>query len=556
MNNNELKVTAATQEIKQVEGKYQHGFVSLELERADGVKISTGVQENFITPIGRQLDNNMGPGRLLSMGGDMFGLTHVSQCMTKYGGGTSSDYCVSAYDKTSLTLVLLNLGSGVNDIDEDVSSIYVHSDDGTVRCAKVVGYANGNFVQGADTKEGIIDTTKAEYAANKFYQVNRWKFDTGIATGTIDAVAMMPASVIQSNMNGPEGAGMSAWRCVDKVNVNDPNFISNTTAFCPPGIPGFTGNNGILLNYNNGGMNRHKLDLSTYEMLDLDVSEPWFVFPEDTSDWLIIGDYLYILRGSFRIEVYNKNTMAHVEGVTLSISNTIAKTALLYTGGKLYVTAITKQHGDGSALSKYSEIRKLSKDYYLYPDTWKNNYSELLTVPGFILPIHQHMVCFGHFGDKYIMYVLQSPLAYGESGWPADSSYDGNYVMGYVFSDLEDIAGSIDRSQIFYGLDIKTVKYSTDTKSGFIKLGGYAPIGSKTSYNNGFYDMNIGSKYVSNRSNTSQGYSYGKRIDGAKAGLWVNDVSQHGNCYSIRVLDTPVEKLDTSKLYVSYGYSR
>ena len=68
--------------------------------------------------------------------------------------------------------------------------------------------------------------------------------------------------------------------------------------------------------------------------------------------------------------------------------------------------------------------------------------------------------------------------------------------------------------------------------------------------------MNIGSKYVSNRSNTSQGYTYGKRIDGAKAGLWVNDVSQHGNCYSIRVLDTPVEKLDTSKLYVSYGYSR
>ena len=34
MNNNELKVTAANQEIKQVEGKYQHGFVSLELERA------------------------------------------------------------------------------------------------------------------------------------------------------------------------------------------------------------------------------------------------------------------------------------------------------------------------------------------------------------------------------------------------------------------------------------------------------------------------------------------------------------------------------------------
>ena len=85
MNNNELKVIAATQELKQVEGKCQHGFVSLELERADGVKISTGVQENFITPIGRQLDNNMGPGRLLSMGGDMFGLTHVSQCMTKYG---------------------------------------------------------------------------------------------------------------------------------------------------------------------------------------------------------------------------------------------------------------------------------------------------------------------------------------------------------------------------------------------------------------------------------------------------------------------------------------
>ena len=530
---------------------YQQGFVGIvKVNTKDNVIKEYPVQENFVTPIGRQLDNNMGPGRLLSVGGDLWGLTHVRQAMTTVGRATSSTYqAVRGNQLSEMTLVLLSLGDDINSVDENTSTIYIHADDGSVKSAKVVGYANGNIQPASDGKEGYLDLSKPEYVMNKFYQVNRWVFDTDVAVGTIDAVAMMPASAIKQI----GGSGISTWMCIDKGNVQDVNFTAKTTAFCPPGIAGFTGNNGVFLNYRHTGNGRHKLDLSTGDMLDLDESEAWFTFPANTMDWIIDGNYVYALvkkpitTESIKVYVYNKSTMGLINTFNVECDNnqasfsTLIKASFLMKSGVLYITTVLYDVG-GSARDRYYTLTKGARAYWsAKTGTAATTYSALVTLPAFVTD--EKRVAFGHFGDKYLMYVLE--YLYDFQAIPS-----GLTCMAYVFSDLADIAGSMEQNKIFYGISPHTLKYKTDTRGGFLKIGfephvtdpitGYTP-----------YDNIIGNKILVN--NSSGNY---QEILNHSQGLWISDESEHGNCYSIRLLSEPVEKGASDKLYVSYGYQR
>jgi len=536
---------------------YQHGFVGIvKVNTKDNVIKEYPVQENFVTPIGRQLDNNMGPGRLLSVGGDVWGLTHVRQAMTTVGRGTSSgNQAVRGDQDSEMTLVLLNLGDDINSVDENTSTIYVHANDGSVRAAKVVGYANGNIQPASDGKEGYLDLSKPEYVMNKFYQVNRWVFDTDVAVGTIDAVAMMPASAIKQI----GGSGISTWMCIDKGNMQDVNFTSRTTAFCPPGIAGFTGNNGVFLNYTHTGNSRHKLDLSTGDMLDLDGSESWFTFPANTMDWIIDGDYVYALVKSLGtysdmvVYVYNKTTMAEIDTFHIRYDNqqdsftTLIKASFLMKSGVLYITTVVYAEGSYGR-DRYYTLTKGTKAYWsAKTGVAPVIYRDLVKLPAFIRDGKR--VAFGHFGDKYLMYVLEYP--YDSAALPSGyTDYSGLTCMAYVFSDLEDIAGSMEQNKIFYGISPYTLKYKTDTRGGFLKIGFEPHIGDPTI---GYtpYDNIIGNKIIVNKS--SGGY---QEILNNSQGLWISDESEHGNCYSIRLLSEPVEKGPSDKLYVSYGYQR
>lgn len=537
---------------------YQQGFVGIvKVNTKDNVIKEYPVQENFVTPIGRQLDNNMGPGRLLSVGGDIWGLTHVRQAMTTVGSATSSPkQAVRGDQQSEMTLVLLSLGDDKNSIDENTSTIYVHANDGSVKAAKVVGYANGNIQPASDGKEGYLDLSKPEYVMNKFYQVNRWVFDTDVAVGTIDAVAMMPASAIKSI----GGSGISTWMCIDKGNVQDINFTAKSTAFCPPGIAGFTGNNGVFLNYTHSGNSRHKLDLSTGDMWDLDESEAWFTFPTNTMDWIIDGDYVYALTktplswsDAMKVYVYNKATMAQIatfnvdyDGYQMSFSNLI-KASFLMKNGVLYITTVLYSDS-GLVLDRYYTLTKGSRDYWsAETGTAAKTYSGLVTLPAFITD--ETKVAFGHFGDKYLMYVLEYPYDFTTppSGY---TEYSGLTCMAYVFSDLEDIAGSMEQNKIFYGISPYTLKYKTDTRGGFLKIG-FEPHVSTMQVGYTPYDNIIGNKIIVNNSSGGS-----QEILNHSQGLWISDESEHGNCYSIRLLSEPVEKGASDKLYVSYGYQR
>ena len=541
---------------------YQHGFVGIvKVNTKDNVIKEYPVQENFVTPIGRQLDNNMGPGRLLSVGGDVWGLTHVRQAMTTVGRPTTSgNQAVLGNIISEMTLVLLSLGDDINSVDENTSTIYVHANDGSVRAAKVVGYANGNIQPASNGKEGYLDLSKPEYVMNKFYQVNRWVFDTDVAVGTIDAVAMMPASAIKSI----GGSGISTWMCIDKGNVQDIDFTSRTTAFCPPGIAGFTGNNGVFLNYTHTGNSRHKLDLSTGDMLDLDGSESWFTFPANTMDWIIDGDYVYALVKSalstsrMTVYVYNKATMREVYNFDINydinsnynqgrLYKSLIKASFLMKSGVLYITTVLYEV-EGLAVDRYYTLTKGTKAYWsAKTGTAPAFYDELVTLPAFVK--NDNQVAFGNFGDKYLMYVLE--YIYDFTTVPSGyTDYSGLTCMAYVFSDLEDIAGSMEQNKIFYGISPYTLKYKTDTRGGFLKIGFEPHIGNpKIGYTP--YDNIIGNKIIVNNSSGSY-----QEILNNSQGLWISDESEHGNCYSIRLLSEPVEKGPSDKLYVSYGYQR
>ena len=541
MNNNILKVDNVDKP-----KHYQQGFVGIvKVNTKDNVIREYPVQENFVTPIGRQLDNNMGPGRLLSVGGDLWGLTHVRQAMSVVGRAVSNTkQMVRGHINTELTLVLLSLGEEVNSIDENTSTIYIHANDGTAIAAKVVGYANGNLTPTSNGKEGYLDLSKPEYVKNKFYQVNRWVFDTDVAVGTIDAVAMMPASAVKTL----GGSGISTWMCIDKGNVQDINFTAKSTAFCPPGIAGFTGNNGVLLNYKHTGNSRHKLDLSSFDMIDLDASEPWFTFPANTMDWIIDGDYVYALTkklgtsASLVVYVYNKATMAQVTTFNVAYNNNVAsfesliKASFLMKSGVLYITTVLTEAAS-VVRDRYYTLKKGTKAYWSAKDgTAATTYSNLVTLPAFIS--NENIVAFGHFGDKYLMYVQEYPY-----------TNSGSTCVAYVFSDLEDIAGSMEQNKIFYGISPHTLKYKTDTRAGFMRIG-FAP-NANTQVGYADYDYTIGNKVLVN--NTSGTY---QEILNDSQGLWISDESEHGNCYSIRLLSEPVEKGASDKLYVSYGYQR
>lgn len=538
-------------------GKYQHGLVGITLYNTkDNVTRDYGLQENFITPVGKEMDNIMGPGRLLSVGADMFGETHIHQSMTQFSREANYPMASVRGDwRTEMTLVLLHLDTDVNNVTEDTSTLYINDDAGTTYAYKIVGYANGNINPVANGKEGVIDFTKPEYVANKLIHAKRWIFDTDIAVGTIDAVAMMPASIVKKR----GGTGISIWTCLDKVNAQDTNFVAFSTQFCIPGITGFTGNDEVLLNYNASAKSKHKVILTTMETEDLEDTEPWFVFPQYASDWIKVDDYFYVLvaqpgAANMTVYVYNATTMVPITNYAISYLYSQysqyykCKAAFLYKDSLLYVTL---NNYDDIGTQTRERVFKLTKSGQLYFSVWDTSsalttYVGFLTLPGFITD--ESKVCIGHFGDKYVMYIVEWPKEVAEY----NPTYGGMFNRGFLFTDLADIAGSIVKGSEFYGVDLCTLKFNTATRDGFMRIG-TAPNMTAPYLANEIYDLSSGSKLIVN--NTTGNASY-KEILMNTQGLWISDKTEHGNCYSIRLLTTPVVKGADDKLYVSYGYQR
>ena len=90
----------------------------------------------------------------------------------------------------AMQLVLLNMPSSVV-INNATKVLPIYDSNGAIDYTKVIGYAGCRAVS-SNAKEGVIDTSGA-FVMNSFNTAGlSWYFDTDIATGQFNAVAIMP----------------------------------------------------------------------------------------------------------------------------------------------------------------------------------------------------------------------------------------------------------------------------------------------------------------------------------------------------------------------------
>lgn len=529
------------------DGLKLQGFIEIELiSTKDNVRRT---YKNTITKGGKQYLLDKSAGRMLEMAADAFGMSVCSNVLAKVG--TNSQYPVSGgqnFQNRAITNVLLNLGSEATGLSE--TSTYINVFESTLTTAsKVIGYANNNVVPTSNGKEGAIDYTKGEYIIDPYTVCKRWKYDAGVATGTIDTIAMMPASCIKTN----NGDGVQFSKCLDKINQQYVNYASMSTGFLPPGITGYTANDEVLLNYTQDGKSKHKFNLTTGVVTDLADTDPFFVIGDNlnslnyVTDIKLIGQYLYVLDNVItsgtqyvqpRVTVYD--TAASMAQKAQFYCNSLTtyeyprSAKFLYYNNVLYVSTYTDTVRAGQA--KLWTLSKGANAWFSSASAAATNFAAICTIPSGMVAAN---VAFGNYGSNYIMYVssrLDGVTDYSNTGYKA---------IGYVFTSMTDIGGTI--VDIIDGINPNSICYSAGTNLGWLRIGfdrwntNYASTFGDT------YDYTDKTKIVNNNSTAVT-------MNTQAAGVFWTADKWWTNVISFVKLQTAITKQDTDIMYVSYGY--
>ena len=522
------------------------GFVEIELiSTKDNVRRT---YKNTITKGGKQYILDKSVGRMLEMAADAFGMPVCSNVLAKVG--TNSNYPVSGgqnFQNRAITNVLLNLGSEATGLSE--TSTYINVFESTLTTAsKVIGYANNNVVPTSNGKEGAIDYTKGEYVIDPYAVCKRWKYDAGVATGTIDTIAMMPASCIKTN----NGDGVQFSKCLDKINQQYVNYVSMSTGFLPPGITGYTANDEVLLNYTQDGKSKHKFNLTTGVVTDLADTDPFFVIGNGLNgmsgvcDIKLIGQYLYVLdqlsiTGQSvqpRVTVYDTAASmakkAQFSCTYIQKYEYMSSFKFLYYNNVLYVTNYSHQVVAGRA--KIWTLSKGANAWFSSAGTAAQNYNAICTLPSGMTADY---VAFGNYGSNYIMYVASRLPGVG------DFKYTGYKAIGYVFTSMADIGGTI--VDIVDGINPNSIPYAAGTNLGWLRIGFDLYNTDFESYFGDTYDYTDKTKIVTNNSTAVTMSTQDRGVFWTADKWWTNVIS-------FVKLQTAITKQDTDIMYVSYGY--
>lgn len=518
---------------------------------------------NTITKAGKQLFLHKSIGQMMQSGASLFGKIACLNSMTNTFGYVESSYigqtdAVSTYVKghissadQDVTCGLLNLGTKQNGITE--ASTFIPSYDETGVLTGLTGFANNN-VNTALNNEGIVDICKGEYCADPYTVCNRWKYDAGIASGTIDTLVMAPASVFKSK----KSSGFRFMKCIEHVNIQDEEFKSLSTGFLPPNVTGYTGSNEILLNFDNGKGSRWKYNIDTGEVTAVPEADKFYVIPYTNSsgynlqDYYIEGTYLYILYG------YNGAINVCVDVVDL---NTGTKTTsfskdyvyfimcrFLHVNNKLYINGIKNSSDTGTGV--YEVVK--SGAYYNSIDYSEVTYDSIgITLPSSFEPKDVEVA---HYNDKYVLEYLYDTSTKMIDG---NESQKISYIRaGIVFTSLTAIMNTItDKiSMITCG--------SVYCNKGIIQIGQCHRYDTGVSTSENTYqreaqfavDTSGGAWNVVNNRNNYSSVVKSKSIQLDNAGVWISLDGWWSDIVSFVKLNSPIEKGDTDVMYVSYGY--
>ena len=526
------------------------GFIEIELVNEKENYKRT--YKNTITNAGKQILLARSVGNLLCNTGNLYGdIISVDGLAGDYTYANNSSqlglvakYCSNQYQ---LSNVLLNLGNDLNSLNASTTFLNIKNDDFSVG-DKLVGYANSSVTALADGKEGSVEYQKPEYIVDPYTITNRWKYDIGVATGTIDTIAMMPAYSFKNN----NIEGFRVMKCIDRVSCQNSNFIAKSTGFCPPGISGLTGSSEILLNFNQDGINRWKYDLGTGEITEVNTADPFIVFTGNVTDVYSEGPYVYALRLSaiatytnyLYMDVYLKSSGERITSVTVSRGASSVNQESYFVAAKflikdsvMYITTMSTT-SRGTSTSYGHKVVKMGKGSQEYWSTVVTRYktfaqSDLgVTVPE---AWDESLVCLGNYGDSFVLYTLYEDA---KNGYP---------ITAWIVPSLTEIVGTA-VTAAYYFLRLNTVLFNTGVYRGAIQIGTYyAGNYTESSAGSTFTPRNQDVKRINNNDGALE-------IDNRKTGAFISLEDWNSNVMSFVKLQTPIVKQDTDIMYVSYGY--
>ena len=542
--------------IEASEGTRLQGFIEIEkINTKDNIKTH---YKNTITSGGKQLLLAKSAGLLMGMSADVYGNVASSNMISTIGtfSGNEVKHCMCGRKDRDITNVLLNLDDNIlTGMGTNTSFVNIWNETFT-SADKVIGYANNELNPTSNGKEGRIDHCLGEYMVDPYTIAKRWKYDEHTANGKFNCIAMMPGSVLQ----GPNGDGIKFSKCIDKVNTQYANYVGMSTSFLIPGIPGYTSNQEILLNFEKDGISRWKYNIGTGEMTSVPETENFFVptlSDNLLADMQYIDNYLYVITGeinrsagAFIVYVYNPaNDMELVTQFNAQGGSreTIIKLCILKINGELYLSGVSNNDTDISPeVTKLYKLEMHSDGYATGVSSFERDFSSLFVLPDGFSNNH---VGLGMYGDNYVLYNYVK--VYDNLGSNKAFMRGENYgykCVGYVFTDITDPFNSI--IDMIPGICPNEILFANASVKGTLRIGfdarNYAIDNIVT------YDLVQDGVIVMNNLNKEPTSTL--TADTRRKSVYLTLDKWWTNIFSFVKLNTPIEKTDSDIIYVSYGY--
>ena len=425
------------------EGTRIQGFIQVEkINKKNNIR---EVYHNTITNGGKQFLLAKSAAQMISMSPSIFGDIVCSNMISVLGDRNNNNVSARRAEKNRvINNVLLNVSDDVlNSLGASTSFINIW-DETMSNADKVVGYASNDLNPTKDGKEGLIDYCLGEYMIDPYTVAKRWKYPEGVATGTINCIAMMPGSVINDN----SGDGIKFSKCIDHINTQYTNYANMSTGFLIPGIPGYTSNNEVLLNFKKDDVSRWKYNIGTGEINQVPDNEPFFipVMNEYTiTDMQYIDGYLYVLglrvedsRGNIQVYVYDvANSMTRVANFTIDYATSSeyrVRANIFKVGSDLYISTVNSTQSSTSAPYKLHKLTIGSSGYATGVSNNYTDFSSLFTLPA---GLNKNYVGIGRYGDNYVLYnYIKIYNNLTDSKSYIGGEYTGRKCVGYVFTDI------------------------------------------------------------------------------------------------------------------------
>jgi len=358
------------------------GFVELELVKNNGrehYKYYNALSDGFKAAI---LTSSIG--KFMYGRGRLFGQKALLNPMF-YNYSQNYD----CFGPTNITNVLMNQNSlsGVPSVVPNA----LKGTDLSLNVLNVPGYANTRRNAVGNNGINMDDDVDANAVANKTI-INKYKYETGVGTGTITHIGMCVGSP-------DETRGLRVYRFLDDITIQEGGSFNRSSYICPPGCGGLS-NNEIFINYTNENGSTHKVNLETGVIDDNPtgykvIESSYF---SKASDTIVIGDYIYAV-SNYNVYVFDKATCAYIRDFYIG-GNQYGKQLFYYdsTSERLFVTCCNR--GD-TTTPCMTELVKGSYSYYGTKGTDYTDYSELETL-GLGFSVDSESYTIKSFGDNKV----------------------------------------------------------------------------------------------------------------------------------------------------------